>query len=1116
MAKLNQITIGGKLAIEVNADPSAGLIAPIGSFALFSDTGVGKLYLKVGASDTSWSLVTTDGAIDLTPYFKHDGSVSMTGGINTSSAIVDLDAVGTNFVALGSNNTVSGSHAVAMGEFNTASGNYSVVMGQSNSASGEFSVAMGSSNSASGEASVAMGRLNTASGTYAVAMGKSNIVSGNRSFAMGKSNIVYGADAFAMGCENAASGNFSFALGSFTTARSFHQTTIGCGDLPLGGETPDSWVTTDPLFVIGNSPDGGDTPSNALVILKNAKSYFKNDMDLGSHQIKNLLDGTDAQDAVSLSQLSPYLKHDGTVAMTGDFNVANHDIVAVTNYNSYVVGDYIFTDDSGSLLMTFGSESSNFPFKILGGAGTPPSNFSFDVVYYAIVVSSGVYHVSNTGFSDTLLSYIDSGTFSSEAYVYTLGEMSLRASQVNLENHKIVGIANAVSPQDVPSLSQVEGLISAIPSVDLEPFLKHDGSVPMTGDFDFAGFEAVAVSEISHFKKFTEVVGWEPYGPYTVITLTFAHTLAEKQGAPCKFTVGSILPPEFNTSTTYYAKALTQSVIQLEASVGGGFITYSAGGGIASLEFLGSDLKVSSDLNLQSNKIKNLIDPVSAQDASTKNYADTRDALYLPLAGGTMSSAIAMGTNKITGLDNGTLPDHAINLSQLQAAIGGLFWLNPCLDPDLVDDSAVQATVEALTPVDGDVYIASASGSTWVSGHAYFWDGSVWVDLLGRAVLAGDRFGVSVETATVASSGLVGKDNFVAEIVSVGPIVWSFHSPNDQEAFFVNNELSTHFGHSYTYFGTAWIEFGGISALNAGAGLDLSGNILSVNCGAGIQILPTDEVGIDLYSASALELVDPSTGLPSLITDAQLSLKLDSIGYATLSKSVDGIRVANGGIKNTQVASDASIAYSKLDLALSIVNADVSTTAAIAFSKLASLTEAHILVGSATGVATDVAMSGEASIIASGAVTLSNSAVIAKTLTAYTAGAGTVSNADSILSAIQKLDGNIKKLPILVFNESPAGPTQNIVISGFVVGVSRIQDVYIVLNGDTYSAVWEKMVHIDSSNTLVLAQDGFTSLNVASAGVTVVLSMSGADLQIDFAGLSDTGMTIKVLVEQIS
>lgn len=44
------------------------------------------------------------------------------------------------------------------------------------------------------------------------------------------------------------------------------------------------------------------------------------------------------------------------------------------------------------------------------------------------------------------------------------------------------------------------------------------------------------------------------------------------------------------------------------------------------------------------------------------------------------------------------------------------------------------------------------------------------------------------------------------------------------------------------------------------------------------------------------------------------------------------------------------------------------------------------------------------------AVTLSNSAVIGKVLTGYTSGAGTVAATDTILSAIQKLDGNIQAL----------------------------------------------------------------------------------------------------------
>lgn len=70
------------------------------------------------------------------------------------------------------------------------------------------------------------------------------------------------------------------------------------------------------------------------------------------------------------------------------------------------------------------------------------------------------------------------------------------------------------------------------------------------------------------------------------------------------------------------------------------------------------------------------------------------------------------------------------------------------------------------------------------------------------------------------------------------------------------------------------------------------------------------------------------------------------------------------------------------------------------------LTSAQILVGNGSNVATAVAMSGEATISNAGAVALANSAVIAKVLTGYTSGAGTVAATDTILQAIQKLNGN--------------------------------------------------------------------------------------------------------------
>ena len=65
---------------------------------------------------------------------------------------------------------------------------------------------------------------------------------------------------------------------------------------------------------------------------------------------------------------------------------------------------------------------------------------------------------------------------------------------------------------------------------------------------------------------------------------------------------------------------------------------------------------MSGAIAMGTNKITGLGTPTVSTDAATKAYADT----MLPLAGGTMSGAIAMGTNKITGLGDPTNAQDAV------------------------------------------------------------------------------------------------------------------------------------------------------------------------------------------------------------------------------------------------------------------------------------------------------------------------------------------------------------------------------------------------------------------------------------------------------------------------
>jgi hypothetical protein len=112
----------------------------------------------------------------------------------------------------------------------------------------------------------------------------------------------------------------------------------------------------------------------------------------------------------------------------------------------------------------------------------------------------------------------------------------------------------------------------------------------------------------------------------------------------------------------------------------------------------------------------------------------------------------------------------------------------------------------------------------------------------------------------------------------------------------------------------------------------------------------------------------------------------DTTGTVTPAGSSDALlTVINGGLDNDNIAADAKIAYSKLNLASSIVsndiadgtiiNGDINASAAIAFSKLAALPSTNILVGNGSNVATAVAMSSDATLANTGALTIANSAV---------------------------------------------------------------------------------------------------------------------------------------------
>ena len=131
-------------------------------------------------------------------------------------------------------------------------GTWSVAFGEDTTASGNHSAAFGDRASASGPRSAAFGVFTTASGSNSLAFGVGTTASGDASTAFGNSSFASGFCGTAFGQHTRAESGWVAAMGSYN----------------VGGGNPSTWITTDPLFEIGNGT-GPSARSNALTVLKN-------------------------------------------------------------------------------------------------------------------------------------------------------------------------------------------------------------------------------------------------------------------------------------------------------------------------------------------------------------------------------------------------------------------------------------------------------------------------------------------------------------------------------------------------------------------------------------------------------------------------------------------------------------------------------------------------------------------------------------------------------------------------------------------------------------------------------------------------------------------------------
>ena len=248
----------------------------------------------------------------------------------------DKDSVGIFSVATGEASKAKGSNAIAMGLSTNALENYSVAIGRQLTSSGIGSTALGYGGQALGLASFTANYFNTAGGSYSTSIGFSTHSSGQMALATGYDTEAEGIVSIAGGYRSTSPGSYSAALGFQSNSTPYASFVIGRYNNDTTGNS-DTWVDTDPLFIIGNGDDAS-TRHNAFTVLKNGKTSINIDNPISALTIK----GYDGTENNHLALIDNNTTEVGKIYYTGDFFFKN----------SRTGGDFFFRDNTNANLMS--------------------------------------------------------------------------------------------------------------------------------------------------------------------------------------------------------------------------------------------------------------------------------------------------------------------------------------------------------------------------------------------------------------------------------------------------------------------------------------------------------------------------------------------------------------------------------------------------------------------------------------------------------------------------------------------------------------------------------------------------------------------------------------------
>lgn len=322
---------------------------------------------------------------------------------------------------------------------------------------------------------------------------------------------------------------------------------------------------------------------------------------------------------------------------------------------------------------------------------------------------------------------------------------------------------------------------------------------------------------------------------------------------------------------------------------------------------------MSGAIAMGTNKITGLGNGTAAsQDAATVSQMETADALKLSLTGGTMSGAIAMGASKITGLANGsTASQDAATVAQVESLISAIPSAD--LTPYFKKDGTVTAT--GNFNMGGSYKIGSLADPTVAQDAAT----KAYVDAVAlglapkKAVIAATVANIDLSTALINSAVVDGvtlttgdrvlvmaqtlpAENGIYIVAASGAASRS----TDMDSLTPIDEVNGAWvpvQQGTANLGKIFVQYGVVATLGTSAVNFEFYNPLAQLVGGDMITNSGSTFSIDLATDAGLESSNPGNA------GGQLRAKLDG---STLARASTGLKVADAGITATQIA--ASVA----------------------------------------------------------------------------------------------------------------------------------------------------------------------------------------------------------------